>query len=1399
MRKKIFKHNGFSLVEMLVSIGVIAILILGLYSLIVVSLHLNEDNKNFVEATEIANQKMERIRNLPYDNIGLIAGIPPGTIEPAETISRQGTYAVNTYISFYDDPYDGEAGLPGNDDLVPTDYKIVTVKVSWTSRTGPKDVTVFSKFIPRTEETLAGYGILKLLVTNAAGQAVPGANVQIINNGIDPVINANYLSNQSGYLSLPVPASYQNYQIITSLLNYSTDQTYPISVANPEPSKVNLTVIEGEKTEESFVIDRLSVLQIRTVANALPANWQVNANVPSEAKSRARLSRDNSDNLYFVWTGASANSSLVYAQKFSSAGARLWAADKNISATLVQTNPDIATAKNGRSFIVWQDNSMTLKLITRADPETRVAQQPKEEQIHMAASPSSPKQWSDFQPVLDAREKINNWRRIFTERVASWLSVRPGGRAAEKLLSFFRAPRAKKIGPLGIKPAAAGEGQVSFVGVGPGAVTGNATNITLAVPAGAAAGDLLLAYIHHDDYSDGPMVPPAGLGWQVLDNNLRPSGPTNNDSRGGLFWKIAAAGDPANYTFTLQSGNSEQKAGQIRAYRGADTANPFNGSLAFNSSATGDLLRPAPSQNVAKNNSFLVCGWGADTSSLGDAPGGPIFPAGMNNPINNFGSYITAASADQAVSLSDSPTGQKNYDANKFVSQQSINWSLIIQPADIPDDVTVSAANSQTADLLIASNGQYLGGIFIIADNTGTRLFNAITAAETGTVDAQNHLANFSFYYDLDMSAPYDCASESYDAGVDALFGPAAAFDGPDGRARAAAGGGVEISQTKTLCLYPILDVLAGAEKNQSVEIQIDDPAVDVEISAGTVIPNSAIEIAGATILRAPARLEQAYYRWRNDDGDDAGATWSQSQNLPDEIDNTTNKRIRLAVVNAGSLASDPVNYRLEYGQKNTTCADIAVWTAVPADDSAAWKISPSSHFADGSPTANNSGLSDPGATFQAGESKDENNQTGAISLAEEEFTEVEFSLRSTALVQDAVYCFRLTNAGDTSNFVYQYYPEMRAVGDNNIYIIALDSAGNEAWSVKKINSDGGNTNQSAPVIAITENFGPATTVIAWLDERNGQLDIYAQSFDYNGNKLWPSDAIIADAVEEEYSPTVAINSADEIIFAWTTLESGLEKIYARKFGLDGASLWPNAVLIAAGASDQRVPALAPDASNGFFLAWTEDSGIAKTVKLGGFDQNGAWLWQKNASADGAGYDQYEPSLAFRGGDLYSAWTDKRQGNEDIYTQKYDANGNIQWAADQRINIHTDNSDQKQARLLVNGAAVPYAVWPDKRDGGDNVFATAFSDPGALTAVANVPLIITGTKKIGENPVIYKHVFNNSTDASGELDLAVEWDNPGYTAVIAGSPPAGNIVYTDPVQPISILPNKTYTLIIYVQ
>lgn len=347
------ENLGFSFIEVLVSISIFIILLLGIYSLMNLSLKISQDNKYYSEAISLANQRIEEIHNLAYEKVGTVGGSPAGVIPEKEIIKRSAEFSVSTTIIYYDDPYDGT--LLNGDDQVFTDYKLVSTRVSWQGRSGAKELNFFTKIIPNTEESPSGYGLLKISVVDANGAPIPSASITVSNNQISPIINSTYITDQNGFLVLPAPPSLDSYEVHVTKNGYSHSQTYARSAENPNPNKPNYSVFAGQKTEDSFSIDRLASVTIETVENGSFFNYQLSQPKTEWLRSAPRVIFISDSNLISAWQNLDdAGQTSVYLQKFSNNGSLLWPAEKKITSGY---NPDIVRMDSERMILAWQTSN----------------------------------------------------------------------------------------------------------------------------------------------------------------------------------------------------------------------------------------------------------------------------------------------------------------------------------------------------------------------------------------------------------------------------------------------------------------------------------------------------------------------------------------------------------------------------------------------------------------------------------------------------------------------------------------------------------------------------------------------------------------------------------------------------------------------------------------------------------------------------------------------------------------------------------------------------------------------------------------------------------------------------------------------------------------------------------
>lgn len=261
------KHNsGFTLIEVLITIAIFLILSSGIYFTYANILEVIGRTHNRTLATSLINKEIEYVRNLQFDDVGIVGGSPPGVIPASKVVSYEGQqFSINAFVRNIDDPFDGTIGGSPND-TAPADYRLVELQVTCDSCYNFVPVIMTTWAAPQNLESSTQNGSLFINVFDANGQPVSNAAITVANTSTVPSILINDTTNNSGTLQLvDVPTSTNAYSITISKPNYSSAQTYPLGgVSNPNPIQPHATVATQALTAISFDIDRLSQINVRS-------------------------------------------------------------------------------------------------------------------------------------------------------------------------------------------------------------------------------------------------------------------------------------------------------------------------------------------------------------------------------------------------------------------------------------------------------------------------------------------------------------------------------------------------------------------------------------------------------------------------------------------------------------------------------------------------------------------------------------------------------------------------------------------------------------------------------------------------------------------------------------------------------------------------------------------------------------------------------------------------------------------------------------------------------------------------------------------------------------------------------------------------------------------------------
>jgi prepilin-type N-terminal cleavage/methylation domain-containing protein len=270
-------QKGFSLIETLVGVAVFLTVSLAGYQAFTVLINAVLASEAKIAATEVANERFEIIRNLPYEDVGIFGGLPVGVVQREETILRDNyTFELLYTIRSIDNVFDGTLGGTPND-LSPADYKLIDLDIICPNCKVFSPLKFTTIVAPHSLETASTNGALFVQVFNSNGLPVQGVSVNIVNTNTDPDTIIDETTDNDGWLRIiDAPPGVNAYSISVTKNGYSGDNTYPIGgLAGDNPVNVDPTVVAQQVTQASFSIDQLSILNISSFDSSCVAKGNI--------------------------------------------------------------------------------------------------------------------------------------------------------------------------------------------------------------------------------------------------------------------------------------------------------------------------------------------------------------------------------------------------------------------------------------------------------------------------------------------------------------------------------------------------------------------------------------------------------------------------------------------------------------------------------------------------------------------------------------------------------------------------------------------------------------------------------------------------------------------------------------------------------------------------------------------------------------------------------------------------------------------------------------------------------------------------------------------------------------------------------------------------------------------
>lgn len=300
----------------------------------------------------------------------------------------------------------------------------------------------------------------------------------------------------------------------------------------------------------------------------------------------------------------------------------------------------------------------------------------------------------------------------------------------------------------------------------------------------------------------------------------------------------------------------------------------------------------------------------------------------------------------------------------------------------------------------------------------------------------------------------------------------------------------------------------------------------------------------------------------------------------------------------------------------------------------------------------------------------------------------------------------------------------------------------------------------SAPRIT-SDGVGTQVTgrgaVAVWSDERGGKgnRNIYARRVSSSGVPQWAANGVaVCDTAGNQENPDIVHVGGGNVIAVWRDRRGTDENIYAQKLNSSGVAQWPQhgrPVCLASGL--QTSSRVVEDGAGGAIVTWADSRSGVSRIFAQHIDANGASLWLGDGipMTSPTGAAQTIPAIISAGGGAIVIWIDARNGNNDIYAQRVDANGNLLWG-DGGVAVCIASGTQTEHVLISDGTFGGLAAWADFRSGNFDIYANRIFPSG----VVDVP---------SREPEGVGLAFLSSHPATGEVRMRLDLPEPASVAM----------------------------------
>jgi hypothetical protein len=250
------------------------------------------------------------------------------------------------------------------------------------------------------------------------------------------------------------------------------------------------------------------------------------------------------------------------------------------------------------------------------------------------------------------------------------------------------------------------------------------------------------------------------------------------------------------------------------------------------------------------------------------------------------------------------------------------------------------------------------------------------------------------------------------------------------------------------------------------------------------------------------------------------------------------------------------------------------------------------------------------------------------------------------------------------------------------------------------------NTDITAVVPATAQN-GEVRAVVGGVAGSSGRFHL-----------LWsaqnPTNVGIAEAADEQLLPQIASDGAGGAIIVWQDRRDGNFDIFAQRVNAAGVAQWPqNGVPVCQAPQDQTSPQIVSDGAGGAIIVWEDMRNGNLDLWAQRLNASGAVEWMTNGVqiCGEAGTQQAARLVSDGVGGAIIVWEDNRNSDSDIFAQRVTAAGLVQWGGG-GLPIALKSDFQLHPRIASDGAGGAIIVWLDLQLGNGDIYGQRVNASG---------------------------------------------------------------------------------------